>query len=93
VAIIMGQWAIAGTAPVTLAQVPPGRCSVTFYSTTATGQLYLGTGTGLTASNGYGVTTYPTAFQAYGSSKGTQIYGLNTAATTLPVNYIISTEG
>ena len=38
--------------------------------------LYLGTGKTLTATNGYAVT----------------VYGLNTAATTLAVNYVISTE-
>ena len=89
-AINIGQWAIAGTVPVF--QVPPGACSVTFYSTVATGQLYLGMSTAVTAANGYAVSTYPTTFTAFNSSKGAQLYGLNTAATTLPVNYIVSTD-
>ena len=86
----IGQWAVAGT--VAVFTVPPGACSVTFYSTAATGQLYLGMSTAVSAVNGYAVSTYPTTFMAYGSSKGAQIYGLNTAATTLPVNYIVSSE-
>lgn len=86
----IGQWAIAGT--VAVFEVPPGACSVTFYSTAATGQLYLGMSTTLTASNGYAVSTYPTTFMTFAGSKGAQVYGLNTAATTLPVNYIVSTN-
>ena len=90
-ALNIGQWAISGTVPVFT--VPPGACSVTFYSTAATGQLYLGMSTAVTASNGYAVSAYPTTFMAYSSSKGGQIYGLNTAASgTLPVNYIVSSE-
>jgi hypothetical protein len=90
VALTIGQWAIpSGTIPVFT--IPPGWCSVTFYSTAAS--LYLGTGASLSASNGYAVTTYPSSFQAYAGSKGAQIYGLNSAgSSTSPVNYIISTE-
>ena len=59
----MGQAAIAGT--VAAFTIPPGACSVTVYSAAAT-TLYLGTNkTGLTASNGYAVSTYPTTFGAY----------------------------
>jgi len=88
-ALIMGQAAIAGTA--TAFTIPPGGCSITVYSAAAT-TLYLGTSKVLTASNGYAVSTYPTTFCAYNSSAGATVYGLNTAATTLAVNYIVSTE-
>ena len=89
-ALNMGQAAIAGTAIAFI--VPPGACSVTVWSGAAT-TIYLGTNkAGLTASNGYAVSTYPTAFAAYGSSAGATVYGLNTAATTLAVNYIVSSE-
>ena len=36
--------------------------------------------------------TYPTTFAAFNSSAGATVYGLNTAATTLAVNYIVSSE-
>jgi hypothetical protein len=86
----MGQAAIAGTAFAFV--IPPGACSVTVYSAAAT-TLYLGTKkAGLTSSNGYAVSTYPTTFGAFGSSGGATVYGLNTAATTLAVNYIVSSE-
>ncbi len=85
----MGQAAIAGT--VAAFPVPPGACTVTFWSTAAT--LYLGTSKNLTATNGYAVSTYPTTITQFNSSSGGTVWGLNTAATTLPVNYIVSTEG
>jgi hypothetical protein len=91
VALTIGQWAFAGTVATPVFTIPPGGCSVTFYSTAATG-LYIGSGSALTSSNGYAVSTSPTCFQAFSSSKGAQLYGLNTAATTVPVNYIISSE-
>ena len=83
----MGQAAIAGTA--VAFTIPPGACTITVYSAAAT-TLYLGTSKSLTASNGYAVSTYPTTFNAYNSSGGATVYGLNTAATTLAVNWIVS---
>ncbi len=88
-AVNMGQAAIAGTVQAFI--IPPGACSVTVWSGAAT-TLYLGTGKNLTASNGYAVSTYPTNFAAFNSSGGCTVYGLNTAATTLAVNFIVSTE-
>ena len=86
----MGQAAIAGTVQAFI--IPPGACSVTVWSGAAT-TLYLGTNkAGLTASNGYAVSTYPTTFGAFNSSGGATVYGLNTAATTLAVNFIVSSE-
>ena len=89
-AVNMGQAAISGTAFAFV--IPPGACSVTVYSGAAT-TLYRGTNkAGLTATNGYAVSTYPTTFGAFNSSGGATVYGLNTAATTLAVNFIVSTE-
>ena len=85
----MGQAAIAGTAPAFT--IPPGACSVSVWSPAAT-TLYLGTSARLTASNGYAVPTYPAGVSAFSGSAGTPVYGLNTAATTLAVYYILSTE-
>jgi len=86
----MGQAAIAGTA--VAFTVPPGACSVTVWSAAAT-TLYLGLSkAGLTASNGFAVPTSPASFTAFNSSAGVQVWGLNTAATTLAVNWIVSTE-
>ena len=89
VAILMGQAAIAGTAPAFT--IPPGACSVTVWSPAAT-TVYLGTSKNLTASNGYAVPTYPAGFSAFSGSAGASVWGLNTAATTLPVYYVVSTE-
>ena len=89
VAIIMGQAAIAGTAPAFT--IPPGACSVSVYCPAAT-TVYLGTSKNLTASNGYAVPTYPAGFSAFSGSAGSPVWGLNTAATTLAVYYVLSTE-
>lgn len=89
-AVIMGQVAVSGTKQIFI--IPPGAGNVTFYSTVATGQLYVGTSASLTASNGFAVSTVPVVFETYPSSQGTPVYGLNTASSsTLPVNYILST--
>ena len=88
-ALNIGQAPIAGTAFAFI--IPPGACSITVYSAAAT-TLYLGTSKNLTATNGYAVSTYPTTFGSYNSSAGATVYGLNTAATTLAVNYIVSSE-
>ena len=89
-ALNMGQAAIAGT--VAAFTVPPGACSITVWASAAT-TLYLGTSkANLTASNGFAVPTSPANVAAFNSSGGTTVYGLNTAATTLAVNYIVSTE-
>ena len=90
VAVNMGQAAIAGTVQAFI--IPPGACSVTVWSGAAT-TLYLGLSkAGLTASNGFAVPTSPANFTAFSSSAGVQVYGLNTAATTLAVNWLVSTE-
>jgi hypothetical protein len=89
-ALNMGQAAIAGTVQAFI--VPPGACSITVWSGAAT-TIYLGTNkAGLTASNGFAVPTSPANVSAFNSSGGATVYGLNTAATTLAVNWIVSTE-
>lgn len=90
-ALIMGQAAVAGTKQIFT--IPPGACSVTFYSASTAGTLYMGTSSNLSASNGYAVPTAPTTFKAFSSSQGANVYGLNSTAGTIAINYIISTEG
>lgn len=87
VAVTMGQAAIAGT--VQAFTIPPGPCSVVVWSAAAT-TLYLGTSKNLTASNGFAVPTSPASFSAFPGSAGASVWGLNTAATTLAVNFIVS---
>ena len=88
-ALTFGQASVAGTVP--LFTVPPGAVSLSFYSAAAT-TLYVGTSKTVSAANGYAVTTYPTTIGAFPTSTGAIVYGLNTAATTLAVNYVISTS-
>lgn len=89
-ALIMGQASVTGTVPVFT--IPPGPCAVTMW--VATGAVYTGTGSTLTTSNGMSVPTTPVTFEAFPGSKGAQVYGtVGTAATTVAINYVISTGG
>lgn len=87
-AVVMGQAAIAGT--VQAFTIPPGPCSVVVWTGAAT-TVYLGTSKNLTASNGFAVPASPAPFTGFPGSGGETVWGLNTAATTLPVYYIVST--
>jgi hypothetical protein len=85
----MGSWAVTGTAPIFT--IPPGPCAVTMY--VATGAVYTGTSTALTTANGMSVPTTPVTFTAFPGSTGAQLYGtVGTAATTVTINYVISTD-
>ena len=90
-AVNMGQAAIAGTAFAFI--IPPGACSVTVYSGAAT-TLYLGTQQGRASPRPTGTRCPLTRRTSARSTPaaGRTVYGLNTAATTLAVNYIVSTE-
>lgn len=88
-AISMGQWAVSGTVPIFT--VPPGPCAVTMY--VATGSVYTGTSTNLSTVNGMSVPTSPVTFRCWPGSQGAQLYGTTgTAATTVAINYIVSTD-
>jgi hypothetical protein len=87
-AIIMGQAAVTGTVPIFT--VPPGPCAVTMY--VATGAVYVGTSTVLTTATGMSVPTTPVTFESFPGSRGAQLYGtVGTAATTVAINYVVST--
>ena len=88
-ALTMGQVPIAGTMAAFV--VPPGPASVSLYAA-ATG-VYVGTGTALTTANGMSLsTTYPVTFTCFPGSQGQQLYAtVGTAATTVTINYVVST--
>ena len=86
--LIMGQFTVT-TSTVPIFQVPPGACSITMYNTTAT-NVWLGTSTAVTSTNGLVMHTIPTSFQNFMTSKGAQIYGFASAATS--INIIIATD-
>lgn len=89
-AIIMGQAAVTGTVPIFT--IPPGPCAVTMY--VATGAAYVGTSTALTTTDGMSVPTTPVTFEGFPGSRGAQLYGtVGTAATTVAINYVVSTGG
>lgn len=76
---------------VALFTVPPGLCNVTFWNVSAT-NVYVGTSTAVTTTNGLQCHSIPTNFYNYVSSKGATFYGANPTASTATVNYIIVTD-
>ena len=88
-AISMGQWAVSGTAPIFT--IPPGPVAVTMYVTT--GAVYTGLSTSVSTVSGMSVPTTPVTFTAFPGSQGAQLYAtVGTAATTVTINYIVSTD-
>lgn len=89
----MGQVNVVASATVPLFTVPSGLCNVTFWNVSGL-NVYVGTGTALTSSNGLQCHSIPTNFFTYVGSKGATFYGCGTAAAsnTATVNYIISTD-
>jgi hypothetical protein len=90
VSVNLGQYTVPSSAATLVFNVPPGAASVTFYSTAAT--VYLGMSTSVTASNGYVVTTVPTAFRSFSGSKAQPVWAWNSAAAGVVLNFIVSTE-
>jgi hypothetical protein len=100
--LYMGQFNVAGTAPTVTINIPPGVYNITMYNV-AGGSVWLAVGTSsttappnFTAANGPNIGlqchSIPTSWNGYQGSRGGVLWGLNTAATTIPVNYILSTQ-
>lgn len=87
----MGQATCPTTNTVPLFTVPSGLCNVTFWNVSAP-NIYIGTSTAVTASNGLVCHSIPTNFFSYVSSKSVTFYGANTSATAGVVNFIIVTN-
>ncbi|HLI39602.1 MAG TPA: hypothetical protein VKV80_20015 [Streptosporangiaceae bacterium] len=95
-AILAGQAASSSTAPSALCLIPPGACSVVLTATggtavvgptPASGQV-LGPGNGLQVVPG----AAPTSFSTFPGSRGTGLSFVSSAAATVTVSYLISTE-
>jgi hypothetical protein len=89
VAILMGSSSV-GTIATVVFPVPAGLCNVTFYNLSAN-NVWIGTSTAVTSSNGMQCHSIPTNFYTYVGSRGTQIYAIGTAGTSY-VQYLISTD-
>lgn len=86
----MGQVSVAAnTLP--LFTVPAGLCNVTFWNVSAV-NVYVGTSTSVTTTNGLQCHSIPTSFNNYVSSRGATFYGANPTASTAVVNFIIVTD-
>jgi hypothetical protein len=87
----MGQATVGATSTVPIFTVPSGLCNVTFWNVSVP-NIYVGTSTAVTSSNGLVCHSIPTSFFNYVSSKGSTFYGANTSATSGVVNFVIVTD-
>lgn len=85
----MGQANSPANSTTALFTIPGGLCNVTFYNLSAV-NIYIGTTNRVTATSGLQCHSIPTSFFSYVGSPGATFYGANTSATTVQVNYIIS---
>lgn len=85
--IVTGQSAVTGTVPIFT--VPPGAANITL--ATSTGTLYVGSGTALTATNGFPVSTYPVNVPCFPTSEGEKFYATTGGSSTVAVGWMIST--
>lgn len=91
-AYIMGQATCPTSSTSPLFTVPAGLCNVTFWNVSAP-NIYVGTSTAVTSTNGLVCHSIPTNFFTYVGSRGATFYGANpNAGTAGSVNYIISTD-
>lgn len=88
---VMGQITVPNASTIPLFTVPPGLCNATFWNLSAV-NVYVGTSTAVTSANGLQCHSIPTNFFSYVSSRGTTLYGANTAASAGTVNYILVTD-
>jgi hypothetical protein len=101
VSIYMGQWNCPpGTAPTF--NIPPGVYNITIYNATTVGTtIWLAMGTsGTTPPPNVGTPpttwlqlhTIPTSWNGYQGAAGGNMWSINTAATTVPINYVLSVQ-
>lgn len=90
-AYIMGQATVPTNSTVPLFTVPAGLCNVTFWNV-STPNIYVGTSTNVTTTNGLQCHSIPTNFFTYVSSKGATFFGANPSGVAGTVNYAIVTN-
>jgi hypothetical protein len=103
--LYMGQFNVAGSAPTATINIPPGVYNMTLYNVSGAGAVYLAVGTSpTTPPPGFNTTSstlvglqchsIPTNWNGYQGSRGGVLWAASTLAssTTIPVNYILSTQ-
>lgn len=86
----MASWTVPASSTVPVFFVPP-MCNVTFYNI-GVQQVYIGTSTAVTISNGLQCHSIPTCFYTYTGSRGTQLYATTGNATAGSIQYVIVTS-
>ena len=88
-ALDMGQLSVPATTATAVLRLPAGQYDLTI-SCTAAALVYLGTGSGVSATNGFPVPTVPVRWNGYQASGVATLYAYGTAASTF--NYVLSTQ-
>src|ERR1700689_2125858 len=101
----MGQFNVAGSVPTATITIPSGVYNMTVYNVSGAGAVYLAMGTSaVTAPSNFNTVTstlvglqchsIPTSWNGYQGSKGGVLWAATTLAssTTIPVNYVLSTQ-
>jgi hypothetical protein len=96
--LYMGQWGVS-TGTIATFNIPPGVYNITMYNISTLATIYMALGTSptvapnLTITNGLQLHSIPTTWNGYQGERGGTMWLLNTLATsTVPVNYILSTQ-
>jgi hypothetical protein len=88
--IISGQQAVSTTTGTYLFTVPPGAANVVL--ATSTGTVYVGSGSAVSTTNCFPVSTYPVHLPCYPTSAGEKFYAVNgSTSSTVSVGWFIST--
>ncbi len=87
---IMGQVSLTSQT-IPIFTLPAGLCNCTFWNVSGV-NVYVGTSTAVTATNGLQCHSIPTNFYTYVSSRGQVLYGANPTASAATINYMIVTD-
>lgn len=91
-AIIMGSVAVPGSATIPVFLLPTGLSNFTVYQTGNPPQVYVGSSTALTSSNGLPVPISPANVESYNSTAGGKMFYATTGSTlSSSFQFIIST--
>ncbi len=104
-ALYMGQFNVVGSVPTTTINFPPGVYNMTLYNVSTASSVYLAVGTSTTTAPpnfntasgsliGLQCHSIPTSWNGYQGSRGGVLWAMSTlsTSTTVPVNYILSTQ-
>jgi hypothetical protein len=89
--VILGAATVPSSGTVTVFTMPPGPANLTVFQPSGSAVVYLGTTSGVTATNGMPVPVTPLSQESYHGSRGATYYATTGSATASSFCYLIST--